>query len=58
MSFGYEISLDPEIYNMEVIEKWCFDNLNPNEYSLTQSYYFYQLILNEESAMAFKLRWT
>lgn len=57
MSFRYEISLDPEIYNIEVIEKWCSDNLDPDEYSVTKSYYFYQLVLDEESAMAFKLRW-
>lgn len=57
MSGGYEICLNPEIFNIKVIRKWCEENIGQGNYNLSRNYYLYILILDEEDAMAFKLRW-
>ena len=54
---GYEIHLDTQLFHIETIRNWCKENIKPENYNLIHGYYFYTLILDEEDAMAFKLRW-
>ncbi len=55
MSGGYEIRLDPKNFDIVVVEKWCIENVGEGNYNLMKNYYSFSLILDEDSAMAFRL---